>query len=270
MINQPLLLSEDIDFSSISLRAMWDIHADSEYNVHWPQDRKLPLISNAIVAICTLHGSGIINLKNGKRIVVDAPSVVFIDSLKIRNYKTNGVVWDINWFEFVTHGFINTPLEHNIPIDLEDCSHILNDIKSMMNGNSSQLKAANAGFSYIFYKWLSLFETKDLISDQEKSVLDVVSMMNRHIGENTQIKEFAQAVGYTEQYLRKLFLKYLGCTPKKYYLKIKLDAGLTMLQRKGSSVKHVAYNLGFNDSFHFSRAFKAQFNYSPSEVEKEF
>lgn len=80
--------------------------------------------------------------------------------------------------------------------------------------------------------------------------------MSENIGENIAIKQFAQEAGYTEQYLRKLFLKYLNVTPKQYYLKLKLDASMMMLKRSGTNVKRVAFELGFNDSFHFSRAFK--------------
>jgi len=269
MINAPLLLNESIDSSGISLRSMWDIQADSNYSVHWPQDRKLPLIPNAIVAICTFQGSGIIRMKNGKQFTINAPSVIFLDSLKIKSYSTNGVVWNLNWFEFVTHGIINIPMEHQISISIDDYSGILSDIKNLITGKESELKAANAGFSFVFYKWLTLAEGFDSISSQEKTVINVVSMMSSRIGENVQIKEFALASGYTEQYLRKLFLKQLDCTPKQYYLQLKLDASLMMLQRKGSSVKQVAHELGFNDSFHFSRAFKKQFNYSPSAVEKK-
>lgn len=269
MINAPLLLNESIDSSGISLRSMWDIQADSNYSVHWPQDRKLPLIPNAIVAICTFQGSGTISMKNGKQFTINAPSVIFLDSLKIKSYKTNGVIWNLNWFEFVTYGIIKIPMEHQISINPDDYSNILSDIKNLIIGKESQRKAANAGFSFVFYKWLTLAEGFDSISSQEKTVMNVISMMSSRIGENVQIKEFSKAADYTEQYLRKLFLKQLGCTPKQYYLQLKLDAGLMMLQRKGSSVKQVAYDLGFNDSFHFSRAFKKQFHYPPSEVEKK-
>ncbi|PSW21825.1 AraC family transcriptional regulator [Photobacterium sanctipauli] len=269
MINAPLLLNENIDSSGVSLRSMWEIQGDSNYNVLWPQDRKLPLIPNAIVAICTFQGSGTVRMKNGKQITVNAPSVVFLDSMMIKSYSTNGVVWNLNWFEFVTHGVINIPMEYQIPIHLDDYKSTLSDIKHLIKGKESHLKAANAGFSFVVYKWLTLADDIDSVSSQEKVVMNVVSMMSSRIGENVQIREFAQAVGYSEQYLRKIFLKQLGCTPKQYYLQLKLDASHMMLKRNGASVKQVAYDLGFSDSFHFSRAFKKQFYYSPSEVEKQ-
>nr|WP_309245375.1 helix-turn-helix domain-containing protein [Vibrio mediterranei] len=52
----------------------------------------------------------------------------------------------------------------------------------------------------------------------------------------------------------------------QYYLKLKLDASMMMLKRQGTNVKRVAFELGFNDSFHFSRAFKKEFGVCPSSV----
>lgn len=267
MINAPILIKKSIGSCGITLRAMWDIQADSKYNVTWPNDRRLPMVPNAIVAIYTIQGSGCIKLKSGREIIVSAPSITFIDSHSIKKYRTNGVIWDLNWFEFVTQGVIKIPFEQPIMLANEGYPEILTEVKELIKSEDPvKMYAGVAGFGFIFYKWLTLSEHIKNLTNQEKITAEVISLMSENIGKNMQIKTFAEQIGYTEQYLRKVFIKNINMTPKKYFLKLKLDAGMMMLRKEGNSVKSVAYDLGFNDSFHFSRAFKSYFNICPSEI----
>ncbi|MFZ3418112.1 AraC family transcriptional regulator [Vibrio harveyi] len=267
MKNQPLLIEQSADSCGITLRSMWDVHADMNYHIKWPRDRMLPMLPNAIVAVYTTQGSGCIKMKSGKILTVSAPSVTFIDSRNIDSYWTNGIVWNLNWFEFLMQGVTPIPFEEPIALKNDDYPSILSEVKALIASKSPiKLNAAVAGFGFVFYKWLTLIDQSKSMTSQEKTVHEIVAKMSENIGENIAIKQFAQEAGYTEQYLRKLFLKYLNVTPKQYYLKLKLDASMMMLKRSGTNVKRVAFELGFNDSFHFSRAFKKQFGVCPSKA----
>lgn len=267
MKNQPLLIEQSAGSCGITLRSMWDVQADVNYHIKWPKDRVLPMLPNAIVAVYTIQGSGCIQMKNGKTLTVSAPSVVFIDSRNIDSYWTNGIVWNLNWFEFLMQGVTPIPFEEPIPLKNDIYPEILNEVKELIASNSQiKLNAAVAGFGFVFYKWLTLIAQSKSMSTQEKTVNEIIAKMSENIGENIAIRQFAQEAGYTEQYVRKLFLKYLDITPKQYYLKLKLDASMMMLKRSGTNVKRVAFELGFNDSFHFSRAFKKEFGICPSQA----
>ena len=78
----------------------------------------------------------------------------------------------------------------------------------------------------------------------------------------------AQKMQCSEQYLRRLFLRYTGKTPKEYYLDARLDLAHSLLKQDGQTVGNVADMLNFFDSFHFSKAFKRRFGLSPSELLK--
>ncbi len=267
MKNQPLLIEQPADSCGITLRSMWDVQADAHYHIKWPKDRVLPMLPNAIVAIYTIQGSGCIRLNSGKVLTISAPSVTFIDSRNIDSYWTNGVVWNLNWFEFLMQGVTAIPFEEPITLNNDQYPEILSEVKSLIASKSeTKMNAAVAGFGFVFYKWLTLIDQSKSMSSQEKIVNDVVAKMSENIETNIPIKQFAKETGYTEQYLRKLFIKYLNVTPKQYYLKLKLDASMMMLKRQGTNVKRVAFELGFNDSFHFSRAFKKEFGVCPSSV----
>lgn len=269
MKNAPLLINNTIESCGITLRAMWDIYADSHYSTRWPQDRKLPMVSNSVVAIYTIQGSGTIELKNGDKITVSGPSVLFLECDKIKQYKTNGLFWELNWFEFITNGLAHIPFEQQILLTNEEYPVVLTDIKPLLTSKDAiKRNIAAAGFGYLFYKWISLSQDNKAMNKQEKIVADVLAIMSTRLGENWKVKDIALETGYTQQYIRKLFLQHVHLTPKQYYSKLKMDASLSMLSRRGYSVKKTAYALGFNDSFHFSRAFKSNFGICPSQVNK--
>lgn len=78
----------------------------------------------------------------------------------------------------------------------------------------------------------------------------------------------AATIPCSEAWLRRLFLRYTGKTPKEYYLDARLELALSLLKQEGNMVGQVADMLNFFDSFHFSKAFKHKFGYAPSAVLK--
>lgn len=269
MKNAPLLIHNTIESCGITLRAMWDVYADSHYVTIWPRDRKIPMVSNAVVAIYTIQGSGIIELKDGEKLILSGPSIIFLSCDQIRKYYTHGLFWELNWFEFMANGVAHIPFGQQISLVNEAYSDMLTEIKEcIISEDNIKCNTAAAGFGYLFYKWVSLCKENLTMNKQEKIVSDVLAIMSTRIGENCKVTDFAKETGYTQQYLRKLFLQHVRLTPKQYYSKLKMDASLSMLAKRGYSVKRTAYELGFNDTFHFSRTFKNKFGICPSAVSK--
>ncbi|WP_000302407.1 helix-turn-helix transcriptional regulator, partial [Acinetobacter baumannii] len=82
------------------------------------------------------------------------------------------------------------------------------------------------------------------------------------------VTEMAQRMQCSEPWLRRIFLRYTGKTPKEYYLDARLELAQSLLRQEGNTVNKVADMLNFFDSFHFSKAFKNKFGYAPSAVSK--
>jgi len=64
-------------------------------------------------------------------------------------------------------------------------------------------------------------------------------------------------------YLCRLFRRFDDQSPYQYLMRLKMTAAAQRLQAPDARVKEVAYELGFRDAFHFSRAFKKVFGVSP-------
>jgi len=82
------------------------------------------------------------------------------------------------------------------------------------------------------------------------------------------LEEIAEACHVDEAYLCRLFSRFDDQSPYQYLMQLKMSAAAVRLQGEGKLVKQIAYELGFNDPFHFSRAFKKVFGLSPAAFRK--
>ncbi len=76
-------------------------------------------------------------------------------------------------------------------------------------------------------------------------------------------------LGITDRYLRKLFSRYLGMSPKQYDLHNKLLFASQLLHSSTLSVTDIAYSSGFNSTRRFNDAFRKQLRMSPSDLRKK-
>ena len=65
-------------------------------------------------------------------------------------------------------------------------------------------------------------------------------------------------------YLCRLFKRFDNQSPYQYLMRLKMNIAAQRLQSPNTSVKEVAFELGFGDPFHFSRSFKRIFGIPPS------
>lgn len=82
------------------------------------------------------------------------------------------------------------------------------------------------------------------------------------------LEEVAEACHVDEAYLCRLFSRFDNQSPYQYLMQLKMGVAAQRLQREGVLIKEVAYELGFSDPFHFSRAFKKVFGLSPAAFRK--
>lgn len=72
----------------------------------------------------------------------------------------------------------------------------------------------------------------------------------------------------SEVYFRKLFKEEYGLSPKQYVQQIRINKAKELLRSEYLSVTTVAEMVGYSSIFNFSKAFKTQTGYAPSEYLK--
>ncbi|MDV7102811.1 AraC family transcriptional regulator [Vibrio sp. TH_r3] len=269
MKNEPLVITKNVKFSSVSIRSFWDVTGDESYINAWPRDRKLPFSDNTLVIIYTEKGNGIIRLNDKREIKTLGNNLTFLDPKTIKSYQCNGLIWKLFWIEIYIEPEIYKLIPKEKVIQIDNHRHFEIQFDELINTLEQKEKLARfyaaALFNKIFYEWLTMLNHEPH-SKSYNNVKFVIEEMHHRLSENWQVKSMATFVGCSEQHLRKQFLTHTNRSPKDYYLQLKIDIALGVLKRGNKNVSQVATELGFSDPFHFSNVFKKRFGYSPSSV----
>lgn len=122
---------------------------------------------------------------------------------------------------------------------------------------------------YIYRLFLSLSNENTVSCYSESPDAAVfyhaVNYMNRHICEQPDIKEISDHCGISCSSLKRVFFKYSGLGVHKYFLKLKINAAVHLLEN-GKSVCETAEILGFSSQGYFSFAFKRERGLPPSQA----
>ncbi|MFU0446502.1 helix-turn-helix transcriptional regulator [Pseudocitrobacter faecalis] len=268
--NIPLLINENVISSGISLLSLWHTFADERYQVFWPRDKKKPLIANSWVAVYTVQGCGKIVLKNNNLITLNGNCIIFLKPTDIQSYHCDGLLWEQYWMEFIPTSVMEIPiLQKGIIYNGEIFNAELNEVSDLITSNNvMQHNLAVAYLTKIIYQWIYLISQNEKKDPQRNQVEKLITALHASPQKRWSVYEMAQFIPCSEAWLRRLFLRYTGKTPNEYYLDARLDLALSLLKQEGNSVGNVADMLNFFDAFHFSKAFKQKFGYTPSAVLK--
>lgn len=105
---------------------------------------------------------------------------------------------------------------------------------------------------------------------QKQMYHDILDFVTQNAGMNLKVKDVANHFGYNEKYLSHLFRTIAGIPLKQFILKKKMDIADFMLTDTNHSIGEIAESIGFDDSHHFSKAFKKINGLSPTEYRNAF
>ncbi|MEM7194455.1 MAG: GlxA family transcriptional regulator [Pseudomonadota bacterium] len=104
----------------------------------------------------------------------------------------------------------------------------------------------------------------DLIGLSPK-LADVVELMQRNIEDPLSPKELAAHVDVSLRQLERLFNKYRGTTPQRYYIRLRLEHARELLLHTSRSGLDVAIASGFSSHSHFIKSYRDLFGITPHE-----
>jgi AraC-like DNA-binding protein len=82
------------------------------------------------------------------------------------------------------------------------------------------------------------------------------------------VPSISEQIGVSPSKLNEIFKTYTSMTPYQYYIHIKIHKAENLLEQDDVAVKEVAFNLGFEDQYYFSRLFKNKTGVAPSDWKK--
>jgi AraC-like DNA-binding protein len=93
-------------------------------------------------------------------------------------------------------------------------------------------------------------------------------LMESNVYGAINVPNIAEQIGVSTSRLNEVFKTYTAMTPYQYYIHIKIHKAENILEQENISIKEVAFKLGFEDQYYFSRLFRSKTGMSPSEWKK--
>ncbi|MBQ2746337.1 MAG: helix-turn-helix transcriptional regulator [Clostridia bacterium] len=120
------------------------------------------------------------------------------------------------------------------------------------------------------YKILSYLHERRIAEQEDcpiilKKALDYVQ---QNVG--TNVSELAMFLEISGTHIRKLFNTYMGCSPREYIEKTRLELAAELLSKKSHSIKKISEICGYTNEKVFSIAFKRYFGIPPKKYTSSF
>jgi AraC family transcriptional regulator, glycine betaine-responsive activator len=96
----------------------------------------------------------------------------------------------------------------------------------------------------------------------------VAQLMEENIERPLPLESIAKSTGLSRRQIERLFKRDLNCVPKRYYLEMRLRRARELLLQTAMPITDITAACGFQSPPHFSKCYRSQFGYPPSEERK--
>lgn len=111
-------------------------------------------------------------------------------------------------------------------------------------------------------------ELRSRLGVAHPKLLAVIQKMEESLEEPVNCAQLASGVHLSTRQLERLFSKYLGTAPTKYYLALRLNRARFLLRQTSLPILSIALACGFVSASHFSKCYREHFQRTPS-VERQ-
>lgn len=109
----------------------------------------------------------------------------------------------------------------------------------------------------------------DTRSREHHEVQQITEYIRNHYHQAIYVKDLAQMVGYSEDYLSKLFKRETGYTITEFNMKCRFEVAKTLLLNSTYTMKEISVKTGFENPAYFSRIFKEKVGVTPAEFRRK-
>lgn len=115
------------------------------------------------------------------------------------------------------------------------------------------------------YAFLSSFQTSEMkISVNENDMVQqCITHMKENLDKTLRLNDFSSKLNLSASHLSAIFRKRMKYSPIHLFTSFKVQKACQMLMDSSHNIKTIAYSLGYDDQYHFSRVFKNVMGVSP-------
>lgn len=119
---------------------------------------------------------------------------------------------------------------------------------------------------------LEEFLIQRLIRNKKSShQLNLVECLCNHVANEDRalsIQNLSARYGFSERYIQKLFMDWVGLTPKKFFSVRRFNKSLELIRSSAAPLTSIAFECGYFDQAHFIKEFKSYTGLTPAQVKK--
>jgi AraC family transcriptional regulator, arabinose operon regulatory protein len=115
---------------------------------------------------------------------------------------------------------------------------------------------------------LFIFNTKhyeQTMLDQTDFIDNAILYMQENVVKNITLVDLSKKFNYSVSRFSNLFKQKTGYAPIDYFLQMKMQKACQMLDFTNDPIKNIAYNMGFDDPYYFSKRFRTVIGMSPKK-----
>ena len=188
--------------------------------------------------------------------------------------------WSIYWAHFTGEDAPSVYNSFSGVRDFPDGSRIaevgslFDEMLTLMEGHADEDLTAFIDMS--FPRLLSAFVYQDIwqrngTSDGTSNVSLVgkaAHYMEEHLSEKLSLQAICEYLGYSESYVTRIFSAEVGCGPMTYLQRLKVTRSCRLLLNTNLKINQIAFMVGFEDPFYFSKFFTKAKGIPPKEYRK--
>lgn len=236
-----------------------------------------PIIRDNFVLHYVLHGEGTLYLDSQKYDVSDKQIFVLPPNLLAYYEGSIENPWNYIWIHFngkkaielLNKAGVSNESPVFIPtcpsMELEECM-----IDTLRHNREEYICIGN--LYRLFQYMIDTSSNKPADKEQDKSmkyIKDVISFITKKYAEPIKIQDIADACGLDRSYLSKLFKHVTNYTPQEYLVFFRMRKATQLLKNPRIPIQNVAYSVGYNDPFAFSKMFKKELGISPTRYREQ-
>lgn len=232
-----------------------------------------PIIRTRTIFHYVISGVGYLYM-NDKKYEIHAGQGFLIPA-KVKAYyeADSNDPWEYTWIHVdgprVTELFNSAGISLEQPIfipngDASDIVEYINRIYDNYDNECYCYAMVYQMFSCILDKSSTKTESTE-VDPRLAYVKNAIRYIRLKYSEPINVEDIANACGLNRSYLTRVFKHATGYTPQSYLATYRMKKASEMLLKSNESVNTIAFNVGYSDSFTFSKAFKRYSNLSPSE-----
>jgi transcriptional regulator GlxA family with amidase domain len=93
-----------------------------------------------------------------------------------------------------------------------------------------------------------------------------IQAMQQNLAEPLTIPKISGFLQISERQIERLFKIYLGTSPAKYYMSLRIERGYDLLLYSNQSIMNIAVDCGFSSTSHFAYCFRKAYGSTPSQT----